>query len=307
MTAHEERPASFEVDPDLDRVFARTIAAEYAYLTPRGDPLCWPVTPYWYPDRRILGVATGLAYPNKADYPKRNPKVAMLFSDFTGSGTEGHPQVLVQGDAEVFDEDIQANTDRYVKEMRARFPAAGLALNGLTVRFLDFYLPRLWVEITPLRIRPSFTGEAPSKSCESRFRGRGPGGLSPSDARALGATVKQFGEAVATVKGEDGYPQMIRTAVGPAPGGAVRLERVPGSGPACLTFHHHSLGGLRFQAYMARGFLEEDCFVPSRLVGFFGNGAIFPFSVIPRIPELRRRLHAELEKRGQPMPRLRVP
>ena len=44
--------------PLSDQLHAASIT-EFAYLTPRGEPLCWPVTPYWYPDRGVLGVSTG--------------------------------------------------------------------------------------------------------------------------------------------------------------------------------------------------------------------------------------------------------
>ena len=50
----------------------------------------------------------GLGYPNKAYYARRHPRVAALFGS-----------TLLRGDAVVLDDDLQANTDRYIREMRA--------------------------------------------------------------------------------------------------------------------------------------------------------------------------------------------
>jgi len=124
-------PAGPEIPRLLSAQFRAASITEFAYLTPRGEPLCWPVTPYWYPDRGILGISTGLGYPNKAYYARRHPRVAALFGS-----------TLLQGDAVVLDDDLQANTDRYVREMRAKFLSARFGLNPISVKLLDFYLPR---------------------------------------------------------------------------------------------------------------------------------------------------------------------
>lgn len=324
---------SYEIPQHLHGVFEKFFASEYAYFTPRGEPLCWPVSPYWYPERGVLAIATGLAYPNKAEYPKSNPKVALLFSDPIYSGLSTPPTVLVQGDATVVDEDIQKNTDRYVSEMRQKFPQARLGLNPLTVKFLDFYLPRLWVEITPVRIsvwrelggEPEVFGRAAADTPDLKPHSTS---YKTVDIGVLADWVRRLGEAVVTVKGHDGYPSMVRTVVWIEDGERIALEKAPGTGPAALTFHYARLGGVRFNTQMARGWVEklEDRFVfrTRRIVGLLGAdekrnsglfapalgnlvGSVFPFSAIPRIAELRRRLRVELARRGQPMPKLRVP
>src|SRR5438270_12780538 len=94
-------PASFEISGPVSALLAGATSTEYAALTPRGEPLCWPVTPFWYPERNVLGVATGLAYPNKAHYARRRPRVAALFAGTAGRSTE----VLLQGEAVVLDGD----------------------------------------------------------------------------------------------------------------------------------------------------------------------------------------------------------
>ena len=47
----------------------------------------------------------------------------MLFSDPTGSGIDNAPQVLVQGTAEVDDRDLDANRERYKREIAVKLPA----------------------------------------------------------------------------------------------------------------------------------------------------------------------------------------
>lgn len=232
--------------------------------------------------------------------------MALFFSDPTGSGAQGASPVLVQGEARVLDEDIQANTDRYVKAIREKFAVARFAINPLTVKLLDFYLPRIWVEI-PLSdahiLEPSGPAEIPQPPSEL------PGSpLAERESEALQKIARRITEAVAVVKGPEGFPSMIRTSVTDHSPGRLRIDAVPGFGRACLTFHTHTLGGTRFNAYMARGALHPPgIFVAERIVGFFGNGAVFPFSVIPNIANLRRRLRLELAARNQPMPVLRIP
>lgn len=288
------------IDATHAEIFRSFIAAEYAYLTPKGEPLCWPVTPYWQ-SSGVHAIATGLAYPNKADYAKRNPKVALVYSDPNGSGLDHPPVIQVKGEAAVLDDDIQENTDRYVKELRQRFAVARMALNNFTARFLDFYLPRLWVEITPTSITEQAGIEAPPRSPASIA-----GALAQEESAALERAVRTFGDAVVTTVDNEGFPSPSREIVA-FEDGAVIFGGDERRGPACLTFHRHSLGGTRFEAHMARGSADGNTFVPRRLVGFFGNGVVFPLSVLPDVGRLRRRLREELAKRGKEMPKLRVP
>jgi hypothetical protein len=312
------RMPEVDIPPEVAELFGSYIAAEYCYFTSDGEPLCWPVTPYWYPDRGILGVATGLAYPGKADRAKGNPRVALLFSDPSSSGLSDPPEVLVQGDATVLDENLQENTDRYVRELRDKFPAARVGLNPLTVKFLGFYLPRLWIEISPRRILISSAGgqtvlgKLPRDGqLDQKPRSEMPmkSALGSDDSKALTRIVESFDSAVLAV-GRDGYPLAKRVKPEMADD-RLRLADDITPGLACLTFHRHMFGGTRFEAYMVRGRVTqekgESTFVPKKLLSFFGNGWVFPFSVLPNISRLRSRLRLELQRRGQPMPKLRIP
>lgn len=293
---------------EQEELFKRFIAAEYGYISPRGLPLCWPVTPYWVPERGVLAIATGVAYPRKADYAKLTPEVALYFSDPTGSGIPNAPSILVKGRATVLDQDLQENTDRYVRAIRQKFSSARLAVNNLTAKFLDFYLPRLWVEIEPTSIEDRPHGSLPPTSSRPPI-GTGKT-LNDQDRSRVDQLASRFDDAVLTVVDENGCPDMTRMAIAGSESGKILLERPGPSGDAVLALHQHSMGGTRFHAYMLRGSIDASRpneFATERIVGFFGNGALFPLSVIPQIADKRRSLKRELRKRGQPMPKLRVP
>jgi len=288
---------------ELSARWSAAAITEFAYLTPKGEPLCWPVTPYWYPERGVLGIATGLAYPNKAYYARQHPQVAAMVGD-----------TVLQGNAVVLDDDLQANTDRYIREMRQRFTSARIGLNSVSIPFLDFYLPRIWIEVTPVRVahQDEFKGTAAGDVPEA------PVAAPLAEVRALQRWVVRRGSAVVTLAGPAGYPVMARTKVWPGPGGSAMLERAPGTGPATLTLHCEGLAGVRLDAVMARGWVTSGGgrlrFVPRRVVGFFGRrpearpafGSIFPLSQLPRAGDFRGVLTRELSRRGEPLPRLRI-
>jgi hypothetical protein len=258
------------------------------------------LTPFWYPDRGILGISTGLGYPNKAYYARRHPRVAALFGS-----------TLLQGDAVVLDDDLQANTDRYIREMRQKFLSARFALNPISVKLLDFYLPRVWIEVSPVRVvfgslvrnlRPAKKNDQTSSSATA---------LAPGpQLDALLRWVRRATSAVVALAGPDGYPAIARVGVDEGPDGTVELESAPGTGPAALTFHTQGLGGVRLDALMARGRVEASDglvrFVPRRVVGFLGREpdtrpsflSIFPLSQFPRAGSFRETLRVELTRRG---------
>src|SRR5215208_6591796 len=109
--------------PEVQQVFDRFITTEFTTVDGRGQPITWPLTPYYHPGDPCIDVTTGLGYPKKANDARANSKVAMLFSDPTGSGIETPTQVLVQGTADVDDRDLDANRERYRRELAEKLPA----------------------------------------------------------------------------------------------------------------------------------------------------------------------------------------
>ena len=68
---------------DVQQVFERFIATEYTTIDASGQPITWPVTPYYRPGGGAIDINTALGLPKKADDAARNPRVALLFSDPT--------------------------------------------------------------------------------------------------------------------------------------------------------------------------------------------------------------------------------
>src|SRR5215212_9020300 len=109
--------------PEVQQVFDRFVTTEFTTIDRAGQPITWPLTPYYRPGDPCIDVTTGLGYPKKAKDTRANPKVALLFSDPTGSGIDPAPQVLVQGTAQVDDRDLDANRERYRREIVEKLPA----------------------------------------------------------------------------------------------------------------------------------------------------------------------------------------
>ena len=109
--------------PELHEAAGHFLTCELVTIDSAGRPIVWPVTPYFHGVEDCIDVSTGLGYPKKADDAERNPRVALLFSDPTGSGLEDPPTVLVQGTARVDDRDLDANRARFERELATKLPA----------------------------------------------------------------------------------------------------------------------------------------------------------------------------------------
>jgi hypothetical protein len=140
--------------PDrLLEVFERSITTEYVTIDRRGQPIVWPVTPYFRRGQPTIDVTTGLGYPKKAYDAAANAHVALLFSDPTGSGLDDPPMVLVQGTASVDDCDLDANRERYRRELSAKLPATRRRGPPARLRpLLDWHYTRIYVGVRPERI-----------------------------------------------------------------------------------------------------------------------------------------------------------
>ena len=316
-------------------VFEKFITCEYASLTRAGEPIAMPVTPY-VGVTGTLDISTGLAYPTKAERARRNPHVALLYSDAKGSGLAGAPTVLVQGQAAVRDRDLQANADRYLRESFRKLPAATGGAPPFMLRAMAYYFARIWVEVTPARIlwwpdgqtdAPPEVWEAPAgtiyPASDPAPAGQAPGAwkASPSDWRT-GAqrAVQALGLPVLAVAGADGYPYLMRATRVSLGNDGFTLTMPRGmtwaaNGPACLTFHYHPEVFTGQENMMFVGQAQQDgatvTFTVKRRIGDWSAGGdnrlLGLWSFISAGFRLRSRLREEAARRGQPVPRINLP
>lgn len=317
----------------LDELARRALVCEYATVTRDGRPVTWPVTPYPGEDGATVDVSTGLTYPAKAERARRNPRVALLFSSAGEAELPGAPTVLVQGLATVRDADLQSNTDRYLRESRAKLPQAYKGMPAFLLRRLDWYLARIWVHVTPLRVltwpggrldrepehweAPAATAAPPSDPAPA-----GPALPSrsepPGDWRPFADRAERLGVPVLTVVRPDGWPLPVRCRSAERTPEGYLLDPPAGvplsGGPACLTAHRHEpdmsqqenvvLVGTAESADDGRMLMRIEraltdwSLTGSRLgrtLGFLSNGKT-----------LRPRLQREAARRGQQVPEVHL-
>ncbi|MGW2222752.1 hypothetical protein ACWCSD_47815 [Nonomuraea sp. NPDC001684] len=238
----------------------------------------------------------------------------------------------MQGRAAVRDADLQAGTDRYVRESLAKTGAGFAGMPWFLVRRLGWYFARIWVEVTPERIvwwpegdlsrTPEiWTAPADVAAPASDPAPTGPRlpsrSAPPADWRPFAGRAARLGEPVVTVV-TDGMPLAVptRSAVRTEAGFDLRLPAgvQAADGPVCLTFHRHGPAmewqenvvlvgratgaGDRLSVRVERA-LNDWSLAGSRRErsrSFLGQGRL-----------LRKRLEAEAARRGQPVPRVRRP
>jgi hypothetical protein len=312
---------------DVQQVFDRFISTEYATIDGRGQPIVWPVTPYYTPGAQTIDVTTGLGYPKKAADAEGNPKVALLFSEPTGSGIEAPPTVLVQGTADVDDRDLQANRERYERESVVKLPGTKDALPPKPLRrFFNWYFTRIYVHVRPERVWVWRGGpdEEPElfdthvEEVRSAHVEEPAAEHAGSDAPepVWDERIEELGDryrtAALSLVAPDGFPFSARVDVSlDRDARTIRIDRVPTGMPiqpglACLAAHDHDETFTWQRNFQVRGDLVEDdrgwAVVPAKLVGGF---EIPPGSAIERarvnfakVRRFRRIAKREMAKRG---------
>jgi hypothetical protein len=281
---------------DVRDVVERFITCEYATVDATKQPIAWPVTPYYRSGAPTIDVTTGLGYPKKAEDARRNPRVAMLFSDPTGSGIEAGIRVLVQGTAEVDDRNLVENRERYWRESWEKLPGMRSMHPPHVVRgIFNWYYTRLYVKVRPERVFVWPDGDVGREPAvlDSRIEevksghSEGPLEAHPAPgggALAWDARIEELGRrhprAVLAWVAPDGFPLAVRVpvradrerrriAIEAEPAGLPLLE-----GPACLTAHAHDPTFSWQENFQLRGDLVRSSeggwsLVPRRLLGGF--------------------------------------
>lgn len=280
---------------EVQAVFDRFVTTELTTIDRSGQPITWPVTPYYSPGAPCIDLTTGLGYPKKANDAKANPLVSLLFSDPTGCGLSNPPMVLVQGCADVDDRDLERNRERYFRESIEKLPGiAKLHPPAPVRRLLDWYYARIYIHVRPERVyvwpdgdvgREPRLYDAHMEEVRSghseepgRFHADPAGGASDWHPRLkeLGTT---YPTAVLSFVSPDGFPFSARVPV--RVDEASRWVRIEGeltgiplqSGLACLTAHVHDEQFAWQKNFQVRGdllFSENHwVLVPRKLVGGF--------------------------------------
>ena len=280
---------------DVQAVFDRFVTTDYTTVDASGQPITWPVTPYYHPGEPCIDVTTGLGYPKKANDAAANPKVALLFSDRTGCGLGDPPMVLVQGIAEVDDADLDANRRRYDRESVEKLPATrSMHPPEFLKRFVSWYYTRIYVHVRPERIyvwpggNPAAEPQLFDAHLEEVRSGHAEepaaphaepaGARAPWDER-LDQLGSAFRTAVVSLVAPDGFPFSVRVPVrADSAAGVIRLGGEPLGVPlqpglACLTAHEHAPEFSWQTNFQVRGDLVQDgdawTLVPAKLVGGF--------------------------------------
>jgi hypothetical protein len=280
---------------EVQTVFDRFVTTEYTTIDRHGQPICWPVTPYYRPGEPCIDVTTGLGYPKKADDAAANPKVALLFSDPTGCGLDDPPMVLVQGTAQVDDADLDANRRRYDREVVEKLPGTrSLQPPGFMKGFLSWYYTRIYVHVRPERVYvwpkgdPSADPQLYDAHMEEVRSGHDeeppgphadPGGEAPMWDERLDQLGREYPTAVLSLVSPDGFPFSIRLpAQADRAAGLIRLGGAPLGVPlqpglACLAAHEHAPDFTWQRNFQVRGDLVQDgeawALRPRKLIGGF--------------------------------------
>jgi hypothetical protein len=292
--------------PEVQQVFDRFVTTEFTTVDRRGQPITWPLTPYYRPGDPCIDVTTGLGYPKKAKDARANPKVSMLFSDPTGCGLDHAPQVLVQGIAAVDDRDLAANRERYRREILEKLPGTERQLPPKFLEHLfDWYLTRVYMHVRPERVyvwpdadiaREPELFDAHMEEVRSGHDEEPAGAHAPTegggpawDSRMdeLGA---RYPHAVVSLVAPDGFPFSVRLPIAvDRDARRVHLEGAPVGVPwqpglACVTAHAHNPDFDWQRNFQVRGDLVEDngawAVIPHKLVGGF---ELPPGSLLSRV------------------------
>ena len=299
--------------PEIQQVFDRFITTEFTTVA-GGQPITWPVTPYYRPGDPCIDLTTGLGYPKKANDARADPKVGLLFSDPTGSGTENPPQVLVQGIAEVDDHDLDANRERYWRESwRSCPPRRTSCPRRRSGDMFRWYFNRIYVHVRPERVYVWRGGNmATSPSCSTpTWRRCAPGHEEEPDdehaptrgaAARLGRAAGRAGRSATRRR----WSRWCRPTGSPSRCGcpstvdqAARRIRLGGApvgvpwqpGLACVTAHDHAPDFTWQRNFQVRGDLVEE------------DGA---WAVVPAAAGGRLRAAAGVHLRALPAERQKV-
>ncbi|MEV6489858.1 pyridoxamine 5'-phosphate oxidase family protein [Actinoplanes sp. NPDC051633] len=266
-----------------------------------GTPVAWPTVALRRPDGTIM-ISTSIGLPQKALNIRRDERVALLFSDPTGSDLDAPDQVLVQGTAVCPDEIVTGPgpwADLWLR-VRERQPSSNYHKMPGMRRLMDWYYMRLLITVTPSRVVTS-PAWRPAPAAAPPVR--------QQDASAYAQAVRRmpdFGGAVLCGYDDDGRPTMRRVHVSAA-GGRFTVGQGLGQGlargRASLLWHSHDDKLDSLKAFVVTGDLEDGVLTPDRYVSTADR--MGPIAMIRMIRELRGTAQRYLDRRGLARPAIR--
>ena len=256
---------------------------EFATLAKDGTPLAWPTSPFRRPDGTLL-ITTSIGFAQKALNVRRDGRVALLFSDPTGSGLSNPPQLFIRGTAVCGELTTSpAGLEEYWSMLYWRQPSSRSYPRPVIRSVMDWYYMRL-----PITVTPEYVAQSPAGTATRPEGALPPGSPELAEAwqRSVRAGVPGAGElsgyatAVLAARDADGGIVLARTVPQPADGGYL-VAAAPGAdladGPASLLMHRHNdkLAGLGMALVRGRiskaGDGADRLFTPDRVVNPAGS------------------------------------
>ena len=232
---------------------------------------------------------------------RRDGRVALLFSDPTGSGLDHAPQIFVGGRAECPDEIMTGprGAEDYWRMLFERQPHSKAYVSPPLRRLMDWYYLRLLITVTPdqIVVRPPL----PASDQQDPKEG---------DSLPGAAQLARFSSAVLAARDASGAPVLARTRPVPAEAGfavEVPADCAATEGPASLLVHRHDEQLNNMHNALVRGALKADgdgwLLVPAKVVEPMGTGR--PTDALRVLRDTRRATARYLERRGLTRPRVR--
>ncbi|MFF4397145.1 pyridoxamine 5'-phosphate oxidase family protein [Streptomyces sp. NPDC001480] len=276
---------------------------EFVTLGRDGAPVVWPAAVRRRPDGTLL-LTTSLAFAQKALNVRRDGRVALLYSDPTGSGLNHAPQIFVGGRAECPDDIMTGpeGAEDYWRMLFARQPHSRSYLAPGMRRLMEWYYLRLLITVTPEQVivRPPLA----TLSSAQPATGEGPVASLPGAAQ-----LARYQSAVLAACDKTGAPVLARTR--PAATRAGFAVTVPSdfamtAGPASLLVHRHDERLNHMRNTLVRGELRQAgdkwLLVPDTVVEPMGSGR--PSDALRVLRRTKRATARYLDRRGLARPRV---